>query len=295
LYQLPEQVEKLTGTSRTGQGVQDNALNNVIAMGAGGDLLVMDGGGADSVSGGGGNDYFYYGSTLTNADSNDGGQGYDTLGLLGTYALTLDADDMVGFEKLALYSSGNPAAPNNYTITTHDSNVAAGQQLMVIAQSLSGNEKLVFNGAAETNGYFNIAGGDGADIITGGAGNDRIYGNGGADQLRGGAGRDIFDFKSATESTAAAADTILDFARGDRINLAAIDADGDAAAGNGSFAWLGAAAFTGKAGELRVSQHPQHARAWVVEGDTDGDAVADFVLYVVGAPGFVPVQSDFTL
>jgi Ca2+-binding RTX toxin-like protein len=295
LYRLPGHVENLTGTSNAGQGVQDNSLNNLIVMGAGNDVLVLDGGGADTVSGGGGNDFFYYGAALTNSDSNNGGAGSDTMGLMGIYSLTLDADDLIGFEKLSLFTSGNAAAPNSYALTTHDLNVAAGQQLMVIAQSLGANETLVFNGAAETDGHFNIAGGLGADTITGGAGNDRIYGNGGADQLRGGAGRDIFDFKSAADSIAQAADTILDFARGDRINLAAIDADGDAVAGNGSFAWLGVGAFTGKAGELRVSQHPQFARAWVVEGDTDGDSVADFVLYVVGQPGFVPVQSDFTL
>jgi Ca2+-binding RTX toxin-like protein len=253
----------------------------------------MDGGGADTVSGGGGNDYVYYGSAFTNADSNDGGAGFDTLGLLGTYSITLDADDMVGFEKLALYSSGNPAAPNNYTVTTSDANVAAGQQLMVIAQSLSEHETLVFNGAAETDGHFNIAGGDGADIITGGAGNDRIYGNGGADQLRGGAGRDMFDFKSAADSTAAATDTILDFARGDRINLAPIDADGNAANGNGSFAWLGAEAFSGKAGELRAFQ--QGSTMWVVEADVTGDGVADLLFYLVTEPGFILSKSDFAL
>jgi Ca2+-binding RTX toxin-like protein len=264
LYRLPDNVEKLTGTSATGQGVQDNGLNNVIVMGAGGDLIVLD-----------------------------GGAGYDAMGLLGNYSIAFDGDDMVGFERLSLFTSGNAAAPNSYTLTMHDSNVAARQQLLVIARSLGSNEKLVFDGTAETNGYFMILSGQAADTISGGAGNDRIYGNLGADQLRGGAGKDLFDYWSAADSTPAAADTILDFTKGDRIDLSAIDADGNAANGNSSFAWLGGGGFTGKAGELRVSQQSEGGNIWVVEADVTGDGVADLLIYLVTQPGFTPMANDF--
>jgi Ca2+-binding RTX toxin-like protein len=295
LYILPANVENLTGTAATGQGVQDNALNNVIALGAGGDLAVMDAGGDDHVSGGGGNDYFYWGAAFNNADRADGGAGTDTLGLLGTYRIVFEADDLANIEKLALYSSGNPAAPNGYNLTMHDANLAGGQTMTVIAQSLSAIEVLAFNGAAELDGKFNIRGGKGADTITGGAGNDTIWGNLGADVLRGGKGDDLFDYNAVAESKFDAADTILDFARGDRINLGRIDADGNAANGDTKFSYLGDGAFTGAAGELRVSQHPQHSRTWVVEADENGDRVADLTIYLVGPPGFLPQAGDFIL
>jgi Ca2+-binding RTX toxin-like protein len=295
MYTLPANVENLTGTSATAQGVYGNTLNNVIAMGAGGDLVVVDWGGDDRVSGGGGNDFFYWGASFNNADQADGGAGIDTLGLLGIYTLAFDADDLFGIEKLAVYSSGDPAAPNGYTITMHDANLAAGQNMMVIAQSLSAGEVLSFNGAAELDGTFNVRGGKGADTITGGAGNDVIWGNLGADQMRGGNGNDMFDYNSVGESRTGAADLILDFTRGDRINLARIDADGNAANGDTSFTWLGDGAFTGAAGELRVSQHPQFGRTWVVEADVDGDKVADMTIYLVGPSDFLPQVADFVL
>ena len=95
------------------------------------------------------------------------------------------------------------------------------------------------------------------------------------------------------ESKAGAADTIFDFTRGDKINLARIDADGNAANGNSKFAWLGADAFTGVAGQLRVTQDPQYSRAWLVEADIDGDKVADLTIYLVAPADFLPEKSDF--
>ncbi|HEY0085992.1 MAG TPA: hypothetical protein VGB65_08785, partial [Allosphingosinicella sp.] len=293
MYILTANVENFTGTSATGQGMYGNALNNVVAMGAGGDLVVLDGGGNDLVSGGGGDDFLYWGAAFTSADKADGGAGFDTVGLLGNYALTFDADDFVSIEKLAVYSSGNAAAPNGYSLTMHDGNVAAGQKMMVVAQSLAAGEAFTFNGAAEADGSFNVRGGRGGDTITGGAKADTIWGGLGADTLRGGAGADVFEYGSTAESKGAGADVIMDFAKGDKINLTPIDADGNGANGDTKFTWLGAGAFTGHAGELRVSQHPQYGTAWVVEADTNGDSVADFTLYLVAPAGFLPEKSDF--
>ncbi|HEX8586036.1 MAG TPA: hypothetical protein VF680_16705 [Allosphingosinicella sp.] len=293
MYILPTNVENLTGISATGQGVYGNALNNVVAMGAGSDLVVLDGGGNDLVSGGGGDDFLYWGAAFTSADKADGGAGFDTVGLLGSYALTFDADDFVSIEKLAVYSSGNAAAPNGYSLTMHDGNVAAGQKMMVVAQSLAAGEAFSFNGAAEADGSFNVRGGRGGDTITGGAKADTIWGGLGADTLRGGAGGDVFEYGSTAESKGAGADVIMDFAKGDKINLTPIDADGNAANGDTKFTWLGAGAFTGHAGELRVSQHPQYGTTWVVEADTNGDKLADLTIYLVAPAGFLPEKSDF--
>ncbi|HEY0043329.1 MAG TPA: calcium-binding protein [Allosphingosinicella sp.] len=295
MYTLPDNVENLIGTAASGQGVYGNALDNHIRMAGGNDLVVLDGGGNDRVESGGGADYLYFGGSFTNADSVDGGAGSDTVGLVGNYTIRFDADDLVSVEKLAVYSSGDAAAPAGYDLTMIDSNVAAGQTLTVIAQSLQAGELLRFNGSAETNGSFNVKGGRGGDTITGGAGNDILWGNLGADTLKGGGGADVFIYQSAAESHAAARDLILDFAQGDRVGLLAIDADGNAANGDSRFAFIGSDAFHNVAGELRVTQDSTYNRAWLVEGDTNGDGTADFSLYVVAQPGQAIGANDFLL
>jgi Ca2+-binding RTX toxin-like protein len=295
MYTLTDNVENLIGTAASGQGVYGDALDNLIKMAGGNDLVVLDGGGNDRVEAGAGADYLYFGGTFTNADSVHGGAGSDTVGLVGNYSITFEADDLVSVEKLAVYNSGNAGAPAGYTLTTNDLNVAAGQTMTIIAQSLQANELLTFNGSAETNGSFNVKGGRGADTITGGAGADVIWGNLGADTLRGGAGNDSFVYQSAAESNAGARDSILDFAWGDRIGLMAIDPDGNASNGNGKFAFIGSDAFHDVAGELRVTQDPADSRAWLVEGATNGDGAADFALYVVAQPGQVIGATDFLL
>ena len=68
-----------------------------------------------------------------------------------------------------------------------------------------------------------LLGGAGADTLAGGAGNDRIQGGGGADNLAGGADADIFTYLAASDSTAAAFDTITDFQPTlDKIDLGAL-------------------------------------------------------------------------
>jgi hypothetical protein len=297
LYTLPANVENLTGTSAGAQGVVGNALDNVINMGNAGDLIVLHDGGNDTVTGGGGNDFIYYGATFTSiGDSNDGGAGFDTVGLLGTYNITFGTNDLVSIEKLALYSAGDPmvSVPNNYTITMTDANVASGATMMVVALSLHSTETFVFNGAAETNGIFNIRGGMGNDTITAGAGNDQVFGNLGADNLRGGAGNDFFEYYAANHSTAAAMDQILDFTLGDRINLFQIDADGNGANGNSSFAFIGSGAFTNTAGQVRAYQSGPPG-SWFVEADVNGDSIADLVIALTVIGGHTLTAADFIL
>ncbi|HEY0027017.1 MAG TPA: M10 family metallopeptidase C-terminal domain-containing protein [Allosphingosinicella sp.] len=293
MYVLPANIENFTGTSASGQGIYGNALDNVVVMGAGNDLVVLEDGGVDRVSGGAGSDFFYFGAAFTGADVAIGGDGFDTVGLLGAYNLALGAGSLQGIEKLAVYSSGNPAAPNAYVLAAHDGNVAAGKSLMVVATSLGGGESLHFNGQAEMDGSFNIRGGKGADTLIGGLGNDRFHGNLGADTLKGGGGNDFIEYESAAESTASARDTILDFSAGDRISLVTIDADGAAASGNGKFAWIGASAFTGAAGQLRVSQAV--GGGFLVEGDVNGDGTADLSILVHTLGNHILTANDFLL
>ena len=107
-------------------------------------------------------------------------------------------------------------------------------------------------------GHDVLIGGGAADTLIGGDGNDAIQGGGGADTLSGGAGADLFVYAAASDSTAAARDTITDFVSGtDRIDLSRLGASnititasgnlniiaGDSAGGAFSIAVSGAVAM----------------------------------------------------
>jgi hypothetical protein len=84
-------------------------------------------------------------------------------------------------------------------------------------------------------------------------------------------------------------DQILDFATGDSIDLSRIDAITGGT--DDPFHFVGAAAFSHSAGELRAfQQSPGH---WQVEGDVDGDGNADLVIAV--ATDHALSAADFVL
>src|SRR5262249_36301178 len=126
------------------------------------------------------------------------------------------------------------------------------------------------------------------------AGNDVLTGGGGADALKGGAGADSFVYKAVSDSTVAVAgrDSIGDFshAEGDRIDLSAIDADGNAGNGDTTFTFLGSGAFTGVGHELQVVAT---GGVQVIQADINGDKIADMAIVVIGATTLV--AGDFVL
>jgi serralysin len=142
---------------------------------------------------------------------------------------------------------------------------------------------------AESDGSVRILAGAGDDSLFGGANADILYGGLGADSMDGGEGADTYLYRSAAESTAASRDT-LTFTAGDRIDLSAIDADATSPGVNDAFAFIGSGLFGNHAGELRAFQS---AGVWTIEGDVNGDGVADLVITVtgaatIGAGDFVP-------
>lgn len=145
-----------------------------------------------------------------------------------------------------------------------------------------------------------IDGGAGADTINSGAGNDWLYGGSGNDKLNGedgrdwlsgGTGADQFIFSSVLQSSVATPDFIWDFTRseGDKINRSAIDAN-TSRSGNQAFSFIGSAAFSGVAGQLRYEYVNGNT---VITGDVNGDGVADFGVTLYDAMPLV--ATDFVL
>ncbi|HYJ82001.1 MAG TPA: M10 family metallopeptidase C-terminal domain-containing protein, partial [Allosphingosinicella sp.] len=138
-----------------------------------------------------------------------------------------------------------------------------------------------------------LFGGRANDTLKGGGQADLIHGNLGADQLTGNGGADVFRFDSTADSNSGSMDHILDFTPGaDKIDLGRVDAN-SLTAGDQAFAWIGHDAFSGTAGELRAQN--LGGADWLLQGDIDGDGIADLVVMVT-APHTVPlIASDFIL
>ncbi|MBC7477075.1 MAG: hypothetical protein H7317_03155 [Pseudorhodobacter sp.] len=135
---------------------------------------------------------------------------------------------------------------------------------------------------------------------SGASGNDTLLGGYGRDTMTGGVGADHFAFTAAgqTGKDAATRDLIVDFSRAelDRIDLSAIDADGNFVNGKTAFHFIGNVAFQGMAGELRFLKFNRVGTAndaTVVAGDTNGDGIADFQIGLSGLHTLI--GADFTL
>jgi len=148
--------------------------------GADGETFDFSDSGAKLVKGGAGDDTFDFGAQLTAATQVDGGGGYNTLVLDGDYSagLTFAATTMTDIQDLRL------TAGFSYNLTPNDANVAAGQTLTVDGSTLGASDSLTFNATNETNVYFDLIGGAGADtfIFTAAnlSANDTVQGGSGA-------------------------------------------------------------------------------------------------------------------
>ncbi len=201
-------------------------------------------------------------------DTLDGGVGIDRLeGGAGNDTYTIDSASDVLVE-----ISGIDLVRSTVTKT-----LATGfENLTLLAGNINGTGNTVANIITGSTGTNTLLGAAGNDTINGGAGNDTLVGGLGKDTMTGATGADKFDFNLTTESVRGVnRDVILDFirAQGDKIDLSTIDADTDGTAGNQAFAFIGTGAFTGVDGQLRCS-------AGIVQGDVNGDRVADFEIKV---------------
>ena len=146
----------------------------------------------------------------------------------------------------------------------------------------------LFGGAGDDR----LVGGIGDDELYGDAGHDKLLGGDGQDTLTGGAGAERFVFLDGeTAATWSGADVITDLsqAEGDLIRLKAIDAD-TTLAGDQRFMFIGGGAFTGAARELHYVHDGGNT---YIEGDTDGNGTADFVIALTGT--ITLTVADFVL
>ncbi|MFO1210686.1 MAG: calcium-binding protein [Amaricoccus sp.] len=284
----------------TGHGGSDFVRGGIgddtLAGGAGNDFL-SGGAGEDRLDGGAGNDVLLIDGRDT--DVLLGGDGIDTVrqeGAAERYRLILDAAsgverldragyaltgssvaDVFDFSGVRLVSGGGPVialggGDDSFTGWLGADAVSGGDGVDTLRGG-SGNDAL--------------AGDAGNDVLSGGAGNDRLIGGAGADRLNGGDGADSFAFvRPGDTASGTLRDVVLDFATGvDRIDVSAMDAK-STVAGNQAFAYIGGAAFGDHAGELRFA-------GGVLQGDIDGDGVADFSIQITGVTRMA--ATDFIL
>lgn len=135
-----------------------------------------------------------------------------------------------------------------------------------------------------------LDGADGDDYLDGGDGDDVLIGGTGSDVLFGGSGSDIFMISAGESGVGSLADCIADFSVGiDKLDLSSVDANG-LLDDDQAFAYVGSAAFSGSAAELRYQIEDSDVR---LQGDTDGDGAADFE--IVLSDCLPPPVSDFYL
>jgi Ca2+-binding RTX toxin-like protein len=271
-------VENLTFASSpvtgpvTGYG---NALANKIVNATNNAAYIDAGAGFDVVTSGSGND------TIITGDGNDtadGGSGADNInGGLG-------ADSLNGYYGNDWLNGGDGA---DRVDGGADHDVLIGGLGQDTLRGGTGNDLL--NGGADH------------DRLEGGAGKDTVQGGTGWDDLYGGADRDTFRFTSLSDSTTANRDVIFDFFSAanrltveqvgttDLVDLSMIDAN-STLSGNQAFTWTGTGNFFKSAGDLWVSTS---AAGTYVNGDVNGDAVADFQLLLAGVTAVS--ASDFIL
>lgn len=292
-FTLPSFVEKLTNWTNhlfTGAGnsqaneinggihadqLYGNGGNDILNGGAGDDLLAgnqdndtLNGSaGVDAMYGGDGSDIYYV------DDSGDSvvelaNEGTDqVLTTLSVYALTGYVEN--------LSFNGTASGSLDFTGNNLD-NILIGEGHDDSLNGLGGADEL--------------RGDAGSDLLDGGAGDDILLGEAGADILTGGLGGDVFRFFLGDTGLGADADRIADFEWAyDSVDLRGIDAD-PGTAGDQAFSFIGTSAFSSVAGQVRYAF--DGTDTWI-QGDIDGDAVADFEIVLTGSHALV--SGDFYL
>lgn len=212
--------------------------------------------------------YLYFGTDNT--------AGADiTMKLFGAYAANAFQIVNTSHDLKVVLGNSNPGTP--------------GDDILI---GTSGNDTV--DGGA---GNDKVYGKEGDDTLGGGAGNDLLVGGMGHDTLTGGDGADtLFVYAQVAESMPSGvySDFISDFTHAaDKIDLSAIDAN-PVVGGNQAFDFIGTAAFSGAAGELRWENSADPAVPDVLQMDVNGDGVPEMQIQLAGATTGI-TATDFVL
>ena len=277
-------IENLIG-SRFGDTLIGDGAANSLASGGGRDIVdgsggndVLDGGeGSDELAGGLGDDVVH------------GGAGNDRIwGNVGNDTLTGGAGADILAGGAGTDTADYSASPGGVTVDlvqgTGSGGDAEGDTLSMIENVIGTdyNDDITGNNADNVliggTGDDRLFGGYGSDQLEGGFGNDILIGaDGGGDILSGGRGANTFVFVLPWDSEPGHEDQITDFggpdvSEADLIDVSLIDANYNTP-GDDTFIFIGTAAFTNTAGELRSAAH-------YLEGDINGDGTAEFRVHL---------------
>jgi Ca2+-binding RTX toxin-like protein len=182
--------------------------------GDGGDDVITGTSGADTIDGEADND------TIAGGDGND----QFNISAGADIITDLTTGDIVDVADGASVSATGVTA---FVATVDTSNLGSAAADFAIVAADAGSTvdmDLATVGTAGTDG-FTLTGGAGVDNFTGSDGNDTITGGAGADSLTGGTGVDTFVYNTVDTSTAAAMDTITDYATAS--DILSFDTSGD--------------------------------------------------------------------
>lgn len=287
-FTLPDHVENVTNNTSAGLRVEGTAdANRLTGSDAGNDRLYGHDG-IDVLGGRGGDDYLYGGA---GDDTLTGGTGYDRM-IGGTgndrYVVTDITDNAI---ELAGEGTDRVLASVNHQLRDYIEELELSGTADLRGYGNGLDNLIIGNGGANLlygrGGVDTLRGAAGNDILFGEDGNDLLTGGAGSDRMYGGSGADRFIFTSSDFGGTAtgSADRIHDFSAtdGDLIDLSAVDANASVA-GDQAFNFVGDAAFSGVAGELRTAVIAGNS---YLQGDTNGDGAADFWIRVDGLHAFV--------
>ena len=292
----------VVGTAQTDTILNTGTINRSVALGNGDDVFDGIGGFVGgTVFGGDGNDLFRISDPLAQVFENNGQGLLDRVESTVSFSL-LPTGEVEDLTLMGTATDGTGNAYNNVITGNGMDNLVRAADGLDTVYGGAGDDSLFGDGASDQlhggdgddslrGGIAGdtLIGGDGDDRLRGDAAGDRLYGDEGEDVLVGGAGRDMlfggadadsFQFRSVADSAAGAAlrDTILLFQTGvDLIDLTRIDAN-VILTGNQAFSFIGTAVFGNIAGQLRLAAGANS----VLQGDVNGDGLADFELQLNG-------------